>query len=357
MLLAQPNRRDERKHDVAAHALRQLSRGSAGVAPNIRLLAWLLRSASWRIPRILVYHRFGEGSRFISPKGFERQLRFLKDHCNVIHLSRLVASLCGLQPMPQNAVVLTVDDGYADFYRLAYPLLCQYELPCTFFVTTTFVGGSRWLWPDRLAWMLQQREQFPSLNVANQVVTGGTKAAAPRLWAEILDLLQKLTFEEVEGALRGLQEQLEVEVPERPVAGYQACTWDQLREMENSGLVEVGGHTRNHVILSRLDPRELLSEINGCFDDLSSRLGSRPRSFCYPNGKPADFSDAVREAVVKAGFASACTAFYDDKHLNDRYALRRFSSSEDFAQFYKAASGLQYWGARFLGRNNIAVTE
>ena len=47
---------------------------------------------------------------------------------------------------------------------------------------------------------------------------------------------------------------------------------------------------------------------------------------------------------------SACTAFYDEQNLNDQYALRRFSSSENFAQFFKAASGLQYGAMQRQGQ-------
>ena len=317
----------------------------------------MLRYPSRRVPRILVYHRFGDNSRAVSPKGFERQLRFLKGHCTVVHLSRLVAALRGAEPLPQHAVVITVDDGYADFYDIAFPLLCRYELPCTFFVTSNFIGGRQWLWPDQLAWMLAHRNEFPDLHVANRNIAGGVKGDAPRLWTEILALLLRLNFANVEYELHQLAGQLDLEVPERPTPGYEACSWDQLRIMETSGFVEVGGHTRNHAILSRLDRPQLSNEIDGCLEDLNDRLGKRERAFCYPNGKPEDYNDVVRKAVASAGFVCACTAFYDNKHLGDPYALRRFSSSEDFAQFYKAASALQYWGASLLGRNNVDVTE
>lgn len=343
-------------HEVVRHRARGEDPGSSG-SLGVRLLAWLLRYPSRRIPRILVYHRFGDDARSISREGFERQLRFLKEHFNVIHLSRLVTSLRGPDPLPANCIVLTVDDGYEDFHRIAFPMLCRYEIPCTFFVTTNFVGGRTWLWPDKVAWMLTRRERFPDLRVRDHVMVGGDRSAAPRLWAEIIGLLQTVDFDALEGELQQLASQLELRFPEQPVAGYQACTWDQLREMETSGFVEVGGHTRNHAILSRLPPADLPTEIDGCFEDLSANLGSRARSFCYPNGKPGDYNDEVRDAVARSGFESACTTFYDEKHLNDRYALRRFSSCDDFAQFYKAASALQYWGARFLGRNNTEVTE
>ena len=266
---------------MVRHRSQRLRAGPSG-SSGVRLLAWLLRYPSRRIPRILVYHRFGDDARSISRAGFERQLRFLKENCNVVHLSRLVAALRGLDPEPTNGVVLTVDDGYADFYRIAFPLLRRYQIPCTFFVATNFIGGRNWLWPDKLAWMLTRRDRFPDLNVANHIVVGGDRAVAPRLQAEILALLRNVDFDELASELQRLARQLELEFPERPVAGYQACSWDQLREMEASGFVEVGGHSRNHAILSRLASAKLSSEIDGCLEDLEANLGRRARSFCYP---------------------------------------------------------------------------
>lgn len=324
---------------------------------TLRLLAGLLYYPSRRVPRILVYHRFGDNPRSISARGFERQLQFLKERYNVIHLSRLIAALRGRETVPPHGVVLTVDDGYADFYRVAFPLLRRYELPCTFFVTTGFIEGRMWIWVDKLAWLLAHRDRYPDLHIVDRVVRGGNRIDAPRLWSEILALLRASDADRAECQLSELARQLVLELPERPVAEYEACSWKQLREMEATGFVEVGGHTRTHHILSRLDPAKLPDEIDGCLEDLNANLGERPRSFCYPNGQPADYNKIVRQAVVRSGFTCACTAFYDGQHLEDPYALRRFSSSGDFAQFYKAASALQYWGASLLGRNNINYAD
>ncbi len=331
--------------------------GGLSEPASIRLLAWLLRYPSRYVPRILLYHHFGEDPRFVSPSGFERHLRFLKGHCNVIHLTQLIAALRGTGRMPPNSVVLTVDDGYVDFYRVAFPLLCRYEMPCTFFVTTNFVEGRTWLWPDKLAWILAHAKRFPNLRVADKMVTGGGRQAWPRLWAEILTPLRQMDAHQIQYELDAVAKQLALECPDRPSGLYEACNWQQLREMEDSGLVEIGGHTRNHPILSRLNPAKLPEEIDGCLEDLNTRLGHRPRSFCYPNGQPTDYNALTRDAVARSGFLCACTAFYDDNHLTDHYALRRFTSSEDFSQFFKAASALQYWGASILGRNNIDATE
>jgi peptidoglycan/xylan/chitin deacetylase (PgdA/CDA1 family) len=48
--------------------------------------------------------------------------------------------------LPDRPVVVTIDDGVADFYMGALPVLTRYGFPATLYVTTGFVGGtSRWL--------------------------------------------------------------------------------------------------------------------------------------------------------------------------------------------------------------------
>jgi peptidoglycan/xylan/chitin deacetylase (PgdA/CDA1 family) len=57
--------------------------------------------------------------------------------------------MAGKQPLPLRSVVITVDDGYASFYRLAYPLLKQHGLPATLFVYTDFIGAADAVsWPE-----------------------------------------------------------------------------------------------------------------------------------------------------------------------------------------------------------------
>ena len=52
--------------------------------------------------------------------------------------------------MKANSVLLTVDDGYQDFYNLAFPILKKYEVPATVFFTTDFIDKRIWLWHDLL---------------------------------------------------------------------------------------------------------------------------------------------------------------------------------------------------------------
>ena len=97
---------------------------------GLRVVRWMTR----RIPRILLYHRFGSDSegRRTSADAFEQQVMFLKRHCHVMAMAELGEMLRAGNRIPDNAAVITVDDGYRDFYTQAFPVLSRHNVPATF---------------------------------------------------------------------------------------------------------------------------------------------------------------------------------------------------------------------------------
>jgi len=123
---------------------------------GLRLARYLAR----RHPRILMYHRVngGNGVDGLNVDVFREQLRMIKKDFHPMALDDLVkAGERGT--LPDNAVALTFDDGYRDFYEHAFPLLEEMGLPATLFVTTGFVSGELWLWPDQLKYVLENTNQ------------------------------------------------------------------------------------------------------------------------------------------------------------------------------------------------------
>jgi peptidoglycan/xylan/chitin deacetylase (PgdA/CDA1 family) len=99
----------------------------------------------YRTP-ILMYHAFGapdeKPSRFIIPaQRFAQQMAWLKHrHYHVLSLSEFLAYQYEHRLPPAHSVVITIDDGYADVCRLAYPILQRYRFPATLFVVSDQVG-------------------------------------------------------------------------------------------------------------------------------------------------------------------------------------------------------------------------
>jgi peptidoglycan/xylan/chitin deacetylase (PgdA/CDA1 family) len=79
----------------------------------------------------------------VPPEAFEAQLDFLAANgFTTVTASGLAADLATGIPVPERTVVLTFDDGFADFHQRALPLLCRYGFTATVFVTTGWVADA-----------------------------------------------------------------------------------------------------------------------------------------------------------------------------------------------------------------------
>ncbi|MHB1295438.1 MAG: polysaccharide deacetylase family protein [Anaerolineae bacterium] len=111
-----------------------------------------------RVP-ILMYHYIsappaGAGSvrqdLSVSPDRFEEHLRYLRDAGYTgISLYDLVMALQTGAALPEKPVVITLDDGYADAYTNAFPLLQEYGFTATIFVVTERLDTQQ---PEYVSW-------------------------------------------------------------------------------------------------------------------------------------------------------------------------------------------------------------
>jgi peptidoglycan/xylan/chitin deacetylase (PgdA/CDA1 family)/UDP-N-acetylglucosamine:LPS N-acetylglucosamine transferase len=101
----------------------------------------------------------------------------------------------------------------------------------------------------------------------------------------LLPLLKKYNFKAVLYAVTGeTYNRWDVEGVETPDRKVELMSREQLKEMSNSGLVEVGGHTLTHPKLSQLDEVQQRHEIKANKEELETLLGKSLTSLAYPYG-------------------------------------------------------------------------
>lgn len=169
-----------------------------------------------RIP-ILMYHSISYTDNpvfrpfVVAPSVFADQMAYLREHhYTPITVTQFVRTRAANIPaLPERPVVLTFDDGFADFFTEALPVLKRYGFPATLYVTTAYVGDtSRWLKQEQettrpmLTWQ-QLREVCDS-----GIECGGHTHSHPQL--DILPLA--VAQDEIRHCKHMLEDRLEREV-------------------------------------------------------------------------------------------------------------------------------------------------
>ena len=129
---------------------------------------WLVLCLSvmvWADAHIFIYHRFND-SRYPTTNTTLEELRkefdyFKKNGYEVIPLEKLVNALHNKEAIPDNWVVLTIDDNYRSFYEHGLALFKEYNYPFSMFV---YVGATEQKYGDFMNWdQLKEIAKYGSL--------------------------------------------------------------------------------------------------------------------------------------------------------------------------------------------------
>lgn len=261
-------------------------------------------------------------------------------HFNIISLQMYLDFLYDGKKVPSNPVILTVDDGYQDFYQLAFPILKSYRLPCTVFLTSDFVDQNIWLWHDLINYGVNNTSRTDF--TLNGRVFSLTNVQEKTVLKLALDkICTSCTTKERNRFIEQILNDLNVTIPAHPTVDYAPLSWNQILEMSQSG-VSYGAHTCTHPILSKLsisDAQREIEESKRCIEEV---LQKAILAFSYPNGTERDFNEDIKKIVQDSGFACAVSMIYGlNDRESDKYALRRMAANgESYIHFLHDVTGL-----------------
>lgn len=240
---------------------------------------------------ILAYHSISShrnlkhGRHYtIDPQIFDLQMNYLHDNdFKVINMAELSVMMQTQAEVDSRTIVLTFDDGYADSFFNAYPILKKYGLSATLFLISNLVGS---------------KNIFP--------------------W---------------------LRESLFPRGENRPLSA------EQILEMANGGM-DFGSHSNSHQRLGQLSKEQSLGEIQRSKVYIEELLNREIKSFSYPYGSWNDFDRSHQEMVRKAGYGLAVTTIYGSNNRNSNpLTLRRISiyASDGLKTFEMKVKGYYDW--------------
>ncbi len=312
---------------------------------------------------ILMYHRVTDiksdpWELCVSPSHFAEHLQVLQKLGSVVRLQQLNQTLKN-NLRPHRQIVITFDDGYTDNLYNAKPLLEQYEIPATIFLTTGYMQQERELWWDELERILLQPGTLPevlSLNIngnSHQWKLGATANyngesyqrdrhlsvleqdkpnSRHSLYYSLYQLLYPLSAQERSHLIDQLRLSAGIETVLRPT--HRMMTLKEISSLQPGNIIEIGGHTVTHPFLSTISATEQQKEIQQNKAQLEEIFGHPIQSFAYPHG---NYNSETSEIVRQAGFTCACTTHANTVGKNsDRFQLPRFAvgnwDGEEFAK-------------------------
>lgn len=224
---------------------------------------------------VLTFHRVrpgGEGparhamrTLDVAVPDFRRILARMKEDYEPVALRDWI----GREAPPARAsFAVTFDDGWADNYEHAFPVLRELGLPATVFLATGAVEDRTPFW-----W------QLPGLSDAEIEIL----KHRPRAWLENR-MAERPDFRKTHAA--------------------DFLTWEQIGEMGRSGLVDFGPHGHRHLLMNSLPREEAVDDVRRCWSLLNERApGALLPALAWPNG------DARGDLAADLEALGLCAAF------------------------------------------------
>ncbi|MGP8243493.1 MAG: polysaccharide deacetylase family protein [Bryobacteraceae bacterium] len=277
----------------------------------------VVAKSRWRRERLLVLGYHGVSLRdehlwspglHLTPGLFEDRLRALADGgYNVLPLQEGLDLLRGGR-LPEKAVVLTFDDGFADFSLRALPLLKKFQFPATLYLTTYYVFSKRPIFNLIVPYMLWRNRYLRIGPNARLGWTTDLDLSAPEARAAAWECVRGTAQS---GGMSGqAKDELAAEVAAHLNFEYDSIrrerllsllTPDEVSEASAQG-VDVELHTHRH--RTPLDPVLFADEIEENRRRIFELTGKRPHHFCYPSG---EHSPQMLPWLKNAGIRSATT--------------------------------------------------
>ena len=290
------------------------------------------------------------------PADFEAQMRYVAGRYNVVSSWDVVRALREGYTLPPRALVITFDDGYRCFQDTAMPVLQRLSLPVTLFVPTDFPGT-----PGALFWWDTIHRALQRTTVRQIDIPGlgtlplGSAAERVAAYARLVALVERT---EEAGAAR-LVEMVVRQCAVESNREQMMLTWEEITALAAAG-VDVGPHTRSHIVLAQATPERVEAEVAGSWTDLKARIPNALPIFCYPNGKPHAVNLTAARAARGAGLAGAYTmvAGLNVVGRTNPYLLHRVGmvAGESLRRFTLkiSATGRLYRGLKALFRRGAA---
>lgn len=260
---------------------------------------------------IAMYHytRDLKHSRYPEIKGldkelFKNQIEFMKNSFNVVTMEQVLENIQGegMHGLPENALLLTFDDGYADNYTVAYPILEEYGLQGSFFIPGKTFVTHQLLDVNKIHYILASADIYKLVDDLKKQMDyyRGSEyqyASTDELFHEyavenrfdiketifVKRMLQTVLPEKLRNTISSNLFEKYVGVTEEQLAYELYMTEEQVRTMKRHGMF-IGIHGYDHYWLGNLPEDKMKQDILMALDTLDEFIDRKQWVMNYPYG-------------------------------------------------------------------------
>lgn len=203
----------------------------------------------------------------------ESVLLFLSNIYNIVSIQDIESYYYNQKPL-HNCCHITFDDGDRSFYTIVYPLIKKFQLPVSIYVSPKIVKTGENFW-------FQEIRNY-NKEVLRTIINNKypyLKSINPKI--PISAIFKSLKLTQIWEIIDEYRSIMKIDSEKR-----MNMSVDELKEVYDSGLVEIGAHTQNHPILANETETTAQYEIQSSILELNAILGVQVSSFAYPNGIP-----------------------------------------------------------------------
>jgi peptidoglycan/xylan/chitin deacetylase (PgdA/CDA1 family) len=319
--------------------LKRIKQGGLRSVKSLRLLD-LTGNTRWRRDRLLIlgYHgvslddeHLWNPELFMSAELLRRRFQIIKETgCTVLGLDEAVQRLYN-GTLPAKTVVITFDDGFYNFYKIALPILKEFDFPATLYLTTFYTEYNKPIFgiaADYLLWKARSATlNCSSLLESCEAVDLNTETERRRCHSMIIDYAQDHHFsaEQKNAFLKDLCLELDID--------FTAFCDDRLFQLmtphevaETASSVDIELHTHRHRV--PFDEKLFGREIDDNRRAIGESTARRPTHFCYPSGqynslffRLPEAADRVSATTCDPALATASTSRFLLPRLIDTCSL------------------------------------
>lgn len=276
-------------------------------------------------PLVLAYHGIYDGPKrlsavpdtFVHVRDFVDQLQFIKKHYRLIDPEEFLIRLQSRSSFPPDSALITFDDGYESFYRLAEPVLRDLEIHAIVFIATEYVEDQKPFWFD-VAWLFLKNARAEKVrSFADTLGIDSNAHADAAMLADLcLQKMKQLPSEPRDVIVVEMTSVISEPSSLKPMLRLlYPMTSAQLQNLAARGTI-FGGHTHTHTILSALHPSLAEREVLENRQRLESLLEKPCHFFAYPNGDKGDFNHEHKKILKNAGYKAAFSLTQKRSSLN-----------------------------------------